>query len=309
MRGRDVLGQAWLGARTRPGRALLSAIGVAIGVAAIVGVTGISASSRADLVARLDRLGTNLLVLGPGQSITGREVQLSPIVPRMIRRIPPVLAVAATGAVHQANVRRSPYVPAIEGGGIGIIAAEPSLPSTLGVTLRSGTFLNAATASYPVTVLGAVAARHLGIDRADGRQVWIDDRPYVVIGVLDPIALVPDLDRSVFVGWPNAMAALGFDGNPTSIYLRSAVDQVVAVRGILARTADPAHPEDVQVSRPSDALAARAAANDTLTQLLIGLGLVALLVAGVGIANVLLIGVLERRVEIGLRRALGATPR
>ena len=199
-------------------------------------------------------------------------------------------------------------MPSIEGGGIGIIAAEPSLPATLGVTVRSGTFLNASNATYPVTVLGADAARHLGIDRADGRQVWIDDRPYAVIGILDPIALVPDLDHSVFVGWPNAVADLGFDGAPTAIYLRADVDQVVAVRGILARTADPSHPEDVQVSRPSDALAARAVANDTLTQLLIGLGLLALLVAGVGIANVLLIGVLERRTEIGLRRALGATP-
>ena len=81
------------------------------------------------------------------------------------------------------------------------------------------------------------------------------------------------------------------------------------VASVLPGTVSPEFPEEVQVSRPSDALEARAAVNDAFTALFVGLGAVALLVGGVGIANVMVISVLERRSEIGLRRALGATRR
>ena len=78
-------------------------------------------------------------------------------------------------------------------------------------------------------------------------------------------------------------------------------------RDLIPATADAENPEEVSVSRPSDALEAQAAADDALTTLFLGLGAVALLVGGIGIANVMVIAVIERRGEIGLRRALGAT--
>jgi putative ABC transport system permease protein len=304
----DAIGLGVLGVRMRGARSALTSIGIAIGIAAIVGVTGISASSRANLLAQLDRLGTNLLVVAPGQQLTGALAQLPFEAPGMIRRIPLVEVAAAVGSVNESGVRRSPFIPAFETGGIGVRAADPSLPRALDATLSSGVFLTAATGSYPTAVLGSTAAAHLGIDDVSPPvQVWLAGRPFLVIGILRPVTLVPELDRSVFVGWPVAEQMLGFDGHPTAIYLRADQGGVVAVRDVLARTANPPHPEEVQVSRPSDVLAARAAANDTLTYLLIGLGLVALLVGAIGIVNVLLIGVLERRTEIGLRRALGAT--
>jgi putative ABC transport system permease protein len=304
----DVARLAIQAVRLRRVRTGLSALGIAIGIAAIVGVTGISASSRAGLLAQLDRLGTNLLVVAPGQQLGGGPAQLATEATGMVRRISLVDEAAAVGTVAATGVRRSPFIPAFETGGIGVRAAEPSLLRALDAHLYSGVFLNAATAAYPTAVLGSTAAAHLGIEDATRPvQIWLGGRAFLVIGVLDPIALAPELDRSVFVGWPVAERLLGFDGHPTTIYVRAAEASVVTVRDTLARTTNPAHPEQVQVSRPSDALAARAEANDALTYLLLGLGFVALLVGAIGIVNILLIGVLERRTEIGLRRALGAT--
>jgi putative ABC transport system permease protein len=185
-------------------------------------------------------------------------------------------------------------------------AAEPGLAATLAATTAHGAFLNDATAKYPAVVLGSVAARRLGLDRTGGR-LWLGHRWFTVVGILDPVPLAPEIDRSALVGFPVAARLLGSDGSPGTVYLRAAPSAVDSVRSVLPATAKPAHPEEVRVSRPSDALAARAAAAGAFTALLLGLGAVALVVGGVGVANVMVVSVLERRSEIGLRRALGAT--
>jgi ABC-type lipoprotein release transport system permease subunit len=302
---RDLLGVAGSGLRTRRLRAALSALGIAIGIAAMVAVLGISESSRADLLAQLDRLGTNLLRVTPGETFFGAEAKLPPESLGMLARVGPVERVAATGNTD-ASVRRSDLIPEAETGGISVLAADPELLSTLGGELAAGRFLNRATARYPAVVLGAKAAERLGVT-APGRRVWLGDRWFTVAGVLRPLALAPEIDRAALVGFPAAEALLGSDGSPGTVYVRTDPDQVEAVRGVLPATANPANPNEVRVSRPSDALAARAAANTAFTSLLLGLGAVALLVGGVGIANVMVISVLERRSEVGLRRALGAT--
>jgi putative ABC transport system permease protein len=197
--------------------------------------------------------------------------------------------------------------PAITGG-IGIYAASLELPKTLGATLASGTWLNQATANYPVAVLAHRTALTLGINHAGPDvRVLVGGQWFTVAGILNPMPLAESLDTAVFVGWAAAQKALGFDGHPTMIFTRSLDSQVHQVRDVLAYTANPAAPAEVKVSRPSDALAARAAADQTFTALLLGLGAVALLVGGIGVANTMVISVLERRGEIGLRRSLGAT--
>jgi putative ABC transport system permease protein len=304
----DVLRTGALGLRTRRARAALSALGIAIGVASMVAVLGISESSKADLLAQLDRLGTNLLRVAPGQSFIGEEAVLPETAAPMLRRVSGVQSVAATAVVAGQTVRRTPAVDEAETGGISVVAADPALRATVGATLRRGTFLNAGTGRYPTVVLGADAAATLGLDDAGGR-VWLGGRWFTVIGILDPVALADSLDTAALIGFAVAEELYGEEGNPSTVFVRADQERVTAVRDLLGRTANPQRPEEVDVSRPSDALEARAAAKTAFTSLFLGLGAVALLVGGVGIANVMVISVLERRSEIGLRRALGATRR
>jgi putative ABC transport system permease protein len=188
-----------------------------------------------------------------------------------------------------------------------VLAASVNLLATLRTAVADGRFLNRATASEPVAALGATAARTLGIDRVfRGERVWLGHQWFYVTGILAPSVLAPEIDQSVLVGFPAAKALLGFDGHPTMVYVRAQTDQVAAVQSVLAATANPESPNEVNVSQPSAALVARADAKGALTGLFLGLGAVALLVGGVGVANIMVISVLERRSEIGLRRALGA---
>jgi putative ABC transport system permease protein len=298
---------AGLGLRIRRLRAALSALGICIGIAAIVGVLGITQSSESDLVAQIDRLGTNLLTVQNGRSFNGAEGTLPQAAPGMIGHMAGVEHVSAT-ALLTPSVYRTDVVPAFETGGIGVRAADGSLLNALDGSVLHGTYLNAATNRYQVAVLGFGAAQHLGIDGLDApARIWIAGRWFVVAGILNRMPLAPEIDQSALVGWPIAESELGFNGFPTRIYVRAATDQVVAVDHLLAATANPEAPEEVAVSRPSDALAARIAVVSSSTTLVLGLGAIALLVGGVGIANAMFVSVLERRSEIGLRRALGAT--
>jgi putative ABC transport system permease protein len=308
LRPREVLRVGGTGLRTRPLRVFLSALGIAIGIAAMTAVVGISSSSGAELDRQLAALGTNLLTVEPGNTLSGEAASLPTESVAMISRIGPVEQVAATGKVAAALVYRTDRIPAAQSGGISVRAAQPDLLGTVGARLANGTWLNLATARFPVVVLGSAAARRLGIGAAgQGVQIYLGGRWFTVIGVLNAVPLAPELDSAALIGWPAARSYLGFDGHPTTIYTRSHDSAVTAVRAVLAATANPEAPNEVAVSRPSDALAARQATNRAFTGLLLGLGAVALVVGGVGVANTMVISVLERRAEIGLRRALGAT--
>ncbi|MFJ6747815.1 MULTISPECIES: ABC transporter permease [unclassified Streptomyces] len=302
---RDVLHVGSAGLRTRPMRVVLSALGIAIGIATMIAVVGISASSKAQLLQKLEALGTNMLVVSPGQDMFGGEVKLSKDAPGMIARIDGVQQVGATGDLGQ-SVRRSEKIPQEETGGITLKAAGEGLLDTLRGSMRSGSWLNGANGRYPSVVLGHVSAERLGVTHP-GQQVYIGGRYFTVIGVLDPLPLAPEIERSALVGWSAAVGLLGFDGHPTSVYERSTDASVRDVRELIPHTADPENPRNVQVSDPSSALQAKAQAEGAFTSLLLGLGGVALLVGGVGVANTMIISVLERRHEIGLRRSMGAT--
>ena len=303
-----MLGLAGSALRARPRRMVLSALGIAIGIAAMVAVVGTSTSSRAKLDRLLNSLGTNLLTVAPGRTLFGENATLPDRSVPMIGRIATVQSVSAIGQLAEAKVYRTNKIPVTESGGIGTYAARTDLLHTVGAPIASGTWLNAATARYPAVVLGATTARQLGIGAPNRDiEVWLGGRWFTVIGILNPAPLAPELDLGALIGWPAARRYLGIDADITTIYARTDPDAVTAVRDLLARTANPAQPNEVDVSRPSDALAAQAATNKTFTGLLLGLGAVALLVGGIGVANTMVISVLERRSEIGLRRSLGAT--
>ena len=304
----DAARVAGVGLRTRRLRAALSALGVAIGIAAMVAVLGISDSSKAGLVAELNELGTNLLTVTNGQSFFGQTAELPEQAQAMIGRIDGVTQVQSTGAVNSVNVFQNPYIPSTNTNALTVQAASLGLLPTVGTTVARGRYLNAATATQPVAVLGAVAAQRLGINQIyQGERVWLGDQWFYVVGILKPAVLAPNIDSSVLVGYRAAQTYLGFDGHPSTIYVRAQNDRVDGVDSLLASTANPQAPNQVDVSQPSSALVAQADAKSALNDLFLGLGAVALLVGAVGVANIMIISVLERRSEIGLRRALGAT--
>lgn len=304
----DVVRLAAHGLAARPLRAVLSALGIAIGIAAMIAVVGISTSSRAQLNQLLAELGTNLLTAGPGTSLIGEAAVLPPTSIAMIGRISAVQSVSAVGQVDDAKVYRTDRIPETRTSGIAVQAARVDLLPTISAEIAAGTWLSPATVKYPVVVLGGRAASRLGIGHnLEDRQIWLGGRWFTVIGVLAPIVLVPELDSSAFIGWPAAESYLHSDGDITTLYVRAEPAQVDNVRDRLARAANPEFPNEVDVSRASDALEAEAAADIAFTGLLLGLGAVALLVGGIGVANTMVISVLERRAEIGLRRSQGAT--
>jgi putative ABC transport system permease protein len=321
LRASDLVALASIGLRTRKLRAGLSALGIAIGVAAIVAVLGLAASSSATLLAEIQTLGTNLLTVSNGQTLAGATAELPDAAPAMIHRLPGVIGVQDTGSVGSVNVYKSPLIPSIETDGLAVEAASLGLPAVAGTSLGQGRFLNAATSREPVAVLGATAAQLLGIDRIlPAERIWLcasatcpaGGQWFYVTGILNPIpaSYAPEINSAVLVGFPAAEHYLGLDGHPSQIYVRTTPGNPAVtsrVDSLLGSQAWPENPSQVTVSQPSAALTAQAEAKGALDALFLGLGGVALLVGAIGVANIMVISVLERRSEIGLRRALGAT--
>ncbi|WP_419916427.1 ABC transporter permease [Candidatus Poriferisodalis sp.] len=288
-------------------RSALSALGIAIGIASLVAVLGLSDSSKSALLDQIGALGTNLLTIEAGSGFGAGDAALPETSVATVSRVPTVEATSAVYAVD-AGVYRNDLVPEDLTGGISVYGTDPGLLGALNGEIALGSFLTEATRDHPVAVVGAVAAERLGVRNLDQPvRLYIGDRWVEVAGVLEPFALAANLDRAVLIGDRAAGRYYDTELAPATVYVRVHEDHIDATRDVLAATVDPENPEEAEISRPSDLLEARSAAESSFTSLFLGLGTVALLVGGIGVANVMVIGVIERRGEIGLRRAIGAT--
>jgi len=306
----DMARAAGIGLRTRRLRSVLSALGIMIGIGAMVAVLGLSESSKSDLLSQLDALGTNMLQVEASTGIGLGPGTLPEEAVIMASRIGPVETVSWVGDAAGARIFKNDLVPDTQTGGLSVLVSDQDLLDTLQGSMADGVFLDSATPDFPVTVLGSVTAERLGIRSVDPSiDVYLGDEWFAVVGIMDSLALSPNIDRAALVSESAAETFLDYDGVIGTIYVRTTPSEIDEVRNVMPATINPENPDQVQVTRPSDALEAREAADTALTNLFLGLGAVALLVGGVGIANVMVISVMERRGEIGLRRALGATRR
>src|SRR5205807_6327444 len=152
----------------------------------------------------------------------GGTAELPTRAPPMIGRISGVHHVQSTGAVSGANAYRTRYIPSVDTNGLTVQAASLDLLPVLATTVAQGHYLNAATAQEPVAVLGATAAQLLGIDRIyPGERIWVGGQWFYLAGVLKPAVLAAAIDTSVLIGYPAAERYLGFDGHPSTIYVRA----------------------------------------------------------------------------------------
>lgn len=295
--------------RTRPLRAILSALGISIGIATMVAVIGIPASSQQALDDKMESLGTNILkVTSSASSSSAKTLPLPAAAPIMIKEIGPVTQVSAVGEVLQPLLVND-VIPQGAAINTNVYASDSTLLATVNGSLDQGRFPVAGEPALPEVALGSTAAKRMGISSLDARpqMLWLSGRWVALVGILSPTPLAPEIENSALVSFAFAEKELGYQGNPSMIFLRAPAASIPDVRKVLARTTNPAKPSAADIGNPSDALAARNLAQATFSLLFLGLAGIALIVGGIGVANTMIISVLERRKEIGLRRALGAT--
>ncbi|MDR1187919.1 MAG: ABC transporter permease [Bifidobacteriaceae bacterium] len=304
---RDVFATALLGPRTRLVRTGLSALGIAIGIAALVALQGIPATVRAEMKAEMDRQGANLLVVYPGGAdpwdMSAEKTPLPETAPEMIARISPVQHVLARRDLVDVGVYRNNFIPAGQSGSISAAMADGDLLGALNVELADGAWFDAASRALPTVVLGDGAARRLGV--TPGERIWIDRHWWAVIGVLNRLDLAPEMDSTAFLA-PEYAGAMYPETPIASIYVASEPGQSAAVRRVIPETTNPADPEGVDVTSLSEYYEAGEMLDTMLIYLSLGLGGLSLLIGGIGIANTMVVAVMERRGEVGLRRAMGA---
>ncbi|WP_344111991.1 ABC transporter permease [Kribbella alba] len=314
---RDLLDEALAGVAARPTRLILTTLGTVLGVAALVGTVGLGQTANGQITQRFDLAAATRVVVQPddkgGQSGEA-ATELPWDAPERISRLNGVEAAGtvSTLAVGDDLVRSVAGLDSQRNGhALTVMAGSAGLFDAVRSVLRTGRFFDSGhdARADRVVVLGKHAAERLGINRVESQPaIFIGDQAYTVIGILDSVSGRAELLDAVIM--PNGTAKTAYDlAAPDALEIRTQVGAAQLIGRQAPVAIDPNNPSALKVDAPPAQGGVRRGVQSDLNALFLLLGAVALLVGGLGIANVTLLSVLERVSEIGLRRALGAARR
>lgn len=310
---RDLVRVAMTGLLARKIRTLLLLLGPMIGVAAIIAAVGLTDSAKGDLKAKVAELGTNLIEASASSSFGGQNPTLPEDVVERALTVTTVESVAPV--VELSNIIVTPYEEArekYETVPIPVVAVTPELPKVLEVPLVGGRWINDfdEQAGARSAVIGVGLAREFGVLPEELRTIDVGGYDYTVVGVLDSVQLEPGFDTAVFIPFSRAESDfLDDDILPNKIYARVDPNRVDVSADALTTAISLGGPDEVKTDVKSEALELAAQSDRQLQLIVVSMGLLAIIVGGLGIANVMSISVIQRSAEIGIRRALGHTRR
>tara|TARA_B100000959_G_scaffold220128_1_gene232587 strand:- start:364 stop:1551 length:1188 start_codon:yes stop_codon:yes gene_type:complete len=308
---REILSVAISGLTARKVRTLLIMLGPVLGAAGIVAAVGLNESAKGDVRQTLERLGTNLIVASADGSFSAGE---APTLPEdAVERVMNVSTVDRVAGITEIG---SLTVLPSQGGKdffrtipVPVLTSDQNLLTVLDAQMLYGRFVNGADEDniFRSAVIGQDLANDYQYLPGEVRTIDVDGETYGIVGVLEKVDLVPKLDTAVII--PKSAAEEDFDveQKPTTLYVRATEGNVDSTADALPMAINLGGNEAVTVAVPSDLLEAQGAVDTTLRNILFLMGGLALLVGGVGIANVMSISVIQRSGEIGIRRALGHT--
>ena len=301
----DAVRVAWHGVWGHKLRALLTMLGVVIGVAAVIVLVAIGNGASSVVASRIETLGTNVLFVSPaaGTPFTTAQVPYIRHNVSMAHRIVPILDSAGKITVGTTTM------------GAPIVGTTPAYADLGSLHVAGGRFLTPVDAQFDrhVAVLGAnVSANLFGHSDPVGQTVALLGQQFRVVGVLNPVGQGPGTsqDNEVFIPLSTAQALLGTNGLSLVMVQAASPSQASLVDDWLTNLYTNLYgsPSAVSVQSEDQVLATLSATRQTFTDLLAGTAAISLLVGGIGIMDIMLVSVTERSREIGIRRAVGAVP-
>ena len=314
----DLFNEALAGVFSRPGRMALTVLGVVIGMSALVATLGLTRTAGNRIISQFDQLAATELLITPRPGTTTGVVDPRAIpwdAPARLQRLNGVVAAGLVSEVDvsDALVSSSPVKDPLNQSGVklAVRAASPEMFRAVRAELESGRFPDAGHSSRAdrVAVLGPDAAARLGIARLERLPaVSIGDQLYMVIGILRDVARKPELLGSVIIPEGTARRYFGLAG-PGTVVVETKIGAAYLIADQARLALRPDDPRLLKVQVPQEPKRVRDDVQGDLNLMFLMLGGLSLVVGALGIANITLVGVMERTGEIGLRRAIGATRR
>lgn len=316
---RDLIRESLEGVGSRPSRLVITLAGTVLGIASLVATIGFAQTAGGQIAQQFDALAATRVTVEPGtgKAQGGAQRATSRLPWDAVYRVEDLAGVshaalfAKVGTATKVDAVQVQDPSAAAKAPPAVVAASPALLDVVEGKIRTGRFFDSGHDARRdrVVVLGSGAAEKLGVNRVTGQPaIFIEDRAYTVIGILDSVGTRKTLLDAVIVPIETARSELGLTAAESlDIRIDVGAGPVVAHQAPIAL--NPNDPDGYKVGAPPSASSLQQSVESDINVLFIAIGVVALIGGGIGIANVTLLSVSERRGEIGLRRALGARTR